>query len=73
MSVDKPFNKKRKADGSHCEAKPKGVQCLEYFSMDWYAGGRCCNRAGCKRFFEVAGTYQPKGKQPKRAALGDAR
>ena len=39
MSVDKPLNKKRKADGSHCEAKPKGVQCLEYFSMDWYAGG----------------------------------
>ena len=47
MSVDKPLKKKRKADGSHCEAKPKGVQCLEYFIqpgwMDWYAGGRCCN------------------------------
>ena len=68
MSFDKPFNKKRKDNGSHCEAKPKGVQCMEYFSTDWYAGNRCCNKAACKRFFEVAGTYQP---QPKRAALGD--
>ena len=52
--------KKRRADGQACEAP----DCDEFFSSSWYAQGRCCSKAGCKRFFGVAGVYQPK-KVPK--------
>lgn len=52
--------KKRRHDGQACEAPG----CGEFFSSNWYAQNRCCSKAECKRFFGVAGVYQPK-KAPK--------
>ena len=53
--------KKRKPDGATCEAPG----CTKRFSSSWYAQGRCCAKAECKRHFGVAGVYQPKAKPPK--------
>ena len=52
---------KRRPDGKACEALDDlGQPCGSFFSSTWYAQNRCCAKAGCKRYFKVAGTYEPK-------------
>lgn len=48
--------KKRRPNGQACEAPG----CNEFFSSTWYAQNRCCAKSECKRYFGVAGVYQPK-------------
>ena len=64
--------KKRRPDGQCCEALgPDGEVCGEFFSSSWYAQNRCCAKADCKRYFGVAGVYQPKKAKTNSAPLAD--
>ena len=64
--------KKRRPDGQCCEALgPDGEVCGEFFSSSWYAQNRCCAKADCKRYFGVAGVYQPKKAKTTAAPLAD--
>jgi hypothetical protein len=60
--------KKRRFDGQRCG----GPGCEEFLSSTWYAQGQCCAKADCKRFFGVAGTYQPKKSKHQSRPLADS-